>query len=173
MAWMRVVAVLAVVSTTLVFPGAAAVGSDAGPPWSPYRAQDASMPAGARCAFGVDTHVTMDKERIRTLERNPDGTPRLQKIVGQLVIELTNTSTGRTITRNLTGNGIVRYHDGGFTLELQGGHMLVGLAPEHDAGPALLRLGGAGHAITVAADGSRSLVRGSGVVEDLCAALAP
>ena len=106
-------------------------------PWTPYAAADFVAPAGERCAFELQGQVVSDKERIRTLETFPDGRPRVQQVVGQLLVRYTNTATAESVVRNLTGNGIVEYSaDGSYTLTLQGGHFAVGLQPTDPGGPA-------------------------------------
>ena len=142
-------------------------------PWTPYQAADFVAPAGDRCPFELQGQVVSDKERIRTLETFADGTPRVQQVVGQLLVRYTNTATGESVVRNLTGNGIVEYSaDGSYTLTLQGGHFAVGLQPTDPGGPGFFVFTGSGHSLAVAADGTRTITYGHGPVEDLCQTLA-
>jgi hypothetical protein len=142
-------------------------------PWSDFRTANFDLPAGSRCAFELRGDVVSDKERIRTLETFPDGSPRIQEIVGQLVIRYTNVQTGESLERNLTGTGIVEnFKDGAFTLTLKGGHFAAGLQPTDVGGPAYLVFTGHGYAIHIAADGTRTLTYGHGRVENLCETLA-
>ena len=107
------------------------------------------------------------------METNPDGSPRLQEVVGQLVIRYTNAETGEFVDRNLTGTALVEFlPDGGFTLTLVGGHIAVGLQPTDHGGPAFLVFTGAGHSVAFAADGTRTVTFSDGPVENLCETLA-
>lgn len=142
-------------------------------PWTPYRAADFVVPAGDRCSFELRGEVVSDKERIRTLDTYSDGSPRVQQVVGQLVVRYTNTATGRSVVRNLTGNALIDYGtDGSFTLILKGGHFAAGLQPTDVGGPAFLVFTGSGHTLHIAANGSRTVTFGHGPVEDICQTLA-
>jgi hypothetical protein len=160
------VAALAVV--LIAAPASVAAAS----PWSPLETGPFVAPAGTRCEFTLSGEVLSDKERIRTLETNSDGSPRVQEIVGELIIRYTNVETGEFVDRNLTGTALVEYlPDGGFTLSLVGGHMAVGLQPTDEGGPAFLVFTGAGHSVAFAADGTRTVMFGHGPVENLCETL--
>ena len=142
-------------------------------PWSPFEAPSFEAPAGTRCQFDLGGEVLSDHERIRTLETYADGSPRVQQVVGQLIVRYTNLDTGESVTRNLTGNGIIEYlPDGSFTLTLQGGHFAAGLAPTDAGGPAFLVFTGSGHSLRIEPDGTRTVTYGSGPVEDICQTLA-
>jgi hypothetical protein len=108
-----------------------------------------------------------------TVRKHPDGSPHLQEITGPLVMRFTNTDTGRSVVRNLTGTGLLdNGSDGSLTLYLVGGHMAVGLAATDPGGPAFLVFTGSRHAVVFGADGSRTPIYGHGPVENLCATLA-
>ncbi|MGH3383142.1 MAG: hypothetical protein ACRDO1_01050 [Nocardioidaceae bacterium] len=143
-------------------------------PWSDVASSDFSVPAGARCPFALSSTVLSDDEQIRTLSTFEDGTPRTQKVVGQLIVRLTNEDTGASVERNLTGNGIFTWRADGTLQELalQGGHFAAGLQPTDPEGPAFLVFTGAGHAVSFAPDGTRTVTRGSGPVENICTTLA-
>jgi hypothetical protein len=142
-------------------------------PWAPFEATSFTLEAGTRCPFTLQGDVVSDQERIRTLETYPDGSPRIQEVVGQLVSRFTNVETGESVVRNLTGTAIVEYGtDGSFTLTLQGGHFAVGLAPTDAGGPAFLIMTGSGYAVTFDPDGTRHLTFGNGTVENICETLA-
>jgi hypothetical protein len=166
--------VLLLVAATLAAVAPAATASAAPPgPWEPYRTEPFELPAGARCPFGLRGDVLLDRERIRTLTEHPDGSPHLQEIIGPLMMRFTNTDTGRSVVRNLTGTALLdNGSDGSFTLYLVGGHMAVGLAATDPGGPAFLVFTGSRHAVVFGADGSRTPIYGHGPVENLCATLA-
>jgi hypothetical protein len=142
-------------------------------PWAPSPASDFTLAAGTRCPFTLGGEVVSDKERIRTLETNPDGSPRVQEVVGQLKTRFTNLETGASVVRNLTGTGIIEFlPDGSEVLTLQGGHFAVGLGPTDEGGPAFLIFTGSGFSVLFAPDGSRHVTYGNGTVENICETLA-
>ena len=153
----------------LVSPASAAAPS----PWSPLTTSDFELPAGTRCDFTLRGEVLKAKERIRTQETYPDGSPRVQKIVGQLVVRYTNVETSGSVDRNLTGTALVIIEpDGSFTLSLVGGHMAVGFGPGDEPSSSFLIFTGAGHEVFFAADGARTASFGNGPIEDICQTLA-
>ncbi len=164
------------VVTTLTLLGhttTALADNPPGPPWTPYRSQGFDAPPGTRCSFGLRGEILRDKELSRTLTTYPDGSIHLQEVIGPLVFRFTNTATGRSVVRDLSGTGLFdRGTDGSFTLFLVGGHMGAGLAPNDPGGPALLYFTGTGHTLVQAADGSRTVIYGHGPVENVCKTLA-
>lgn len=140
--------------------------------WTPYRGEDFAYAPGDVCSFGLEGHIVQDKERYRTTEYFPDGSPRYQEFTGQLVIEYTNTSTGESVERNLTGRGDFEYFaDGGFTLYDRGGHFGAGLHPGDDPGPGYFVVSGKDWAVHGDADGRKTLIEGQGTIENLCVTL--
>ena len=151
---------------------ATASSSAAGLQWPPYRTAPFQLAAGTRCPFALSGTPVRDRERIRTLASFPNGKPRVQQVVGPLIVRYTNTDTGTSVRRNLTGRALVTYgSDGSFTLTLQSGHFAVGLAATDPGGPGFFVLTGRGHSLHVAANGSRVLSLGTGRVENLCTTL--
>ncbi|HZI96729.1 MAG TPA: hypothetical protein VFD41_04300 [Actinomycetales bacterium] len=153
---------------------APAAGATAPGPWQEYRSAGFSVPAGARCPFALSSTVVDDHERIRTLETYPDGNPRTQQVVGQLVVRYTNEDTQQSVRRNLTGNALVELRpDRSLSrMSLQGGHFAVGFRERDPAGPAFLVFTGAGHSVSFADDGTRTATYGEGGVENICDTLA-
>jgi hypothetical protein len=153
----------------LAIPASAAAPS----PWSPLTTSPFELPAGTRCDFTLRGEVVQRKERIRTLESYPDGSPRVQEIVGQLVVRYTNVETGESVDRSLTGTALVTIEpDGSSTLSLVGGHMSVGFGEADEPSSSFLVFTGAGHEVFFAADGTRTASFGDGPVEDICQTLA-
>lgn len=138
----------------------------------PYRTAPFRLAPGTRCPFGLAGDPVVDRERIRTLSRFADGTPEVQEVSGPLVVRYSNTDTGRTARRDLTGKAVVRYgEDGSFTETLVRGHLAVGLAGTDPGGPGFFVLRGTGFRLDVSASGSRTLTLGTGRVENLCTVL--
>ena len=85
----------------------------------------------------------------------------------------TNTDSGASVVRNLTGRALIIYAaGGGFREILEFGHFAVGLAATDPGGPGFFILSGSGAAVTVRADGSRVLTPGGTRVENICTTLA-
>lgn len=152
---------------------AAAAPSSSGNPWSEVSAAGYTAPAGTRCDFTLSSTVLQDKERIRTLSHHPDGTPRTQEVVGQLVVRFTNEESGASVERNLTGNGVFTWRADGTlqSLTLHGGHFAVGFAPTDPEGGAVIVFTGAGHEVEFRPDGTRVVSYGAGPTEDICQTL--
>jgi len=151
----------------------AKAGDAAGDDWTPYRTAPFQLAAGVRCPFGLAGTPVRDRERIRTLARFPDGTPLVQEITGPLVVRYTNTDTGATVRRNLTGRATITYReDGSFTETLDRGRFAFGLAGSDPGGPGFFGVRGSGFTLTVRTDGSRTISLRTGRVENLCTTLA-
>ncbi len=151
---------------------AVAPSADAKSPWTPYHSQDFVDAAGTVCPFELAGHIVSDKERYRTTAYFPDGSPRYQEFTGQLIIRYTNTATGESVVRNLTGRGDFEYFaDGGFTLYDKGGHFGAGLHPGDDPGAGYYVVTGHGWAVHGDADGHYTLIEGHGTIENLCVTL--
>lgn len=164
---------LILVGTFGVLLSPAAAMADKPGPWAPAPTSSFVLAAGTRCPFTLGGEVLSDKERIRTLETYPDGSPRIQEVVGELTVRFTNLDTGVYVERDLTGTGILEYlPDGSVVLTLKGGHFAVGLAPTDPGGPAFLIFTGTGFSVLFAPDGSRHVTGGNGTVENICDTLA-
>ncbi len=104
----------AAASTPASAPASAASGtavSSVG--WQPYRTTPWTDAPGAVCAFGVTTAIVQDQEQFRTLASYPDGDPKLQEFRGPLVVRYTNTSTGQSVVRDLSGYAWFHYRAAG------------------------------------------------------------
>lgn len=138
-------------------------------PWHPYETADFTVPAGQMCDFTLGGEVVQDKERYRTTEYFPDGSPRYQEFTGELVIDYTNEDTGETVRRNLTGRGDFEYFaDGSWELTAVGGHLGLGMRPGDEPVEGFLVVTGAGHSLHEDATGHRTFTAGSGTVENIC-----
>lgn len=120
---MRVRRVMAVAAAVAGIAGviAPAAGADSPHPWTPFRSESFTDAPGVVCSFGVQGDPVVDKEQVRTLQTNPDGSPFEQEFVGELIFRFTNLSTGASVERNLTGTGIFFFHpDGSITGNARG-----------------------------------------------------
>lgn len=142
-------------------------------PWTPYTSDDFVTDAGEVCSFAVGGEVVSDKERYRTTEWFPDGSPRYQEWTGQLITRFTNLDSGESVERNLTGRGDFEFFsDGSWSLTAVGGHFAGAMGPGSDPEPGWFVVRGSDYTLHSDAEGNRSLTSGHGTVENLCETLA-
>ncbi len=177
---------LAAVSVTaaaaaLAVPGSAAsavparTGAGHDTSWQRYHQSDVTVPAGRACDFEVFEEVVRDREFFRNVSFYADGTPKTQLWKGPLVMRYTNTETGDSVVRDISGRAVMDYAaDGAWkSITIQSGHfsgtLPAGSLPERG----LFVVGGRWSSLTVNDDGSRTLVLGPrGTAENLCEDLA-
>jgi hypothetical protein len=116
-------ALIAAAASGLPSAQAATVGSSDG--WLPYRTAPWTDAPGGVCAFGVTTAIVDDQEQYRTLATYPDGSPELQEFRGPLVIRYTNTSSGASVVRDLSGYAWFHYDADGGLEALVASHIAV------------------------------------------------
>ena len=137
------------------------------PTRSPLPAGPFEAPPGLFCSFGVLSEPVVNKQVVKTFPPEPNG-DIVQIATGAFVQRLTNTSTGESITVNISGPGRFTIHpDGSVTLEASGRWFFAVIenAPLNafiNSGRAVLNIG---------TDGTVTLVSRSGHVEDVCALL--
>jgi len=72
------------------------------------------------CGFPIHVGVVADNEYFTHQETLPDGT-LIQQINGRLVLSFTNTDTGKTIVKNVSGPGVfTTFPDGSFLQDTTG-----------------------------------------------------
>jgi hypothetical protein len=139
------------------------------PTRSPFVAEPFELPAGEICSFGVLSEPIVNKQVVTTFPPEPNGDV-VQLATGAFVLRLTNTSTGKSITVNISGPGRFTAHpDGSATLEAFGRWYWL-FVDVTNAGTKAFIL--AGHLVlSFAPDGFATLVSQSGHEEDVCALL--
>jgi hypothetical protein len=137
------------------------------PTRSPLPAGRFEAPAGLFCSFGVLSEPVVNNQVVKTFSPKPNG-DIVQLATGAFVTRLTNTSTGKSITVNTSGPGRFTIHpDGSATLEASGRWFFAVI--ENAPFNAFIS---SGHAVlSIAPDGTVTLVSQSGHVEDVCALL--
>jgi hypothetical protein len=186
----RVATVLAMTALVGAAGSAAATGAPVGPGdrsagkamsqpassngWIRYHQPDFSLDAGVACDFGVDATVVRDREFYKDVGFYSDGTVKTQLWKGPLVMDFTNTDTGVTIRRDLSGRSIQEYDaDGEFTsILIQQGNFAAVLPPGSDPGFGFYRVSGEWSSLTVNPDGTRTIALGvNGTAENMCDAM--
>jgi len=85
--------------------------------WKPYRSAPFTTTAGQLCAFPISSEPVRDEERVAVLHTFPDGSPREEVYMGDLMVRFTNLDTGKSVEQDLSGMMFVEYGaDGSYTL---------------------------------------------------------
>ena len=130
-------------------------------------AEDFEAPAGLWCSFGVFVHDIVNNQVVKTFPPEPNG-DIVQLITGRYVTSVTNTSTGKSITVNISGPARITTHpDGSATLVATGRWFIADV--ENAPTEAFISSGRV--VVSFAPDGTATLVSQSGHVEDICALL--
>lgn len=99
-------------ATVLAVPTGASAASHT-IPWHRFRTAPWHDVPGKVCTFGVSAKPVRDGEQTRVLARYPNGKPEVQEFRGPLYVRYTNTHTGKSVTRNLSGYGWFFYKRSG------------------------------------------------------------
>ena len=143
-------------------------GTVTGP--TPVPAPSSDLAAGDVCAFPVHLQFPVNQELAWTYA-DASGRTVAQYVQGTLTGVVTRTDTGRSVTRDLSGQGLFTYSSDGSSALTGHGSALVGFHTGDRPSHQLLVLAPQGVAqVRFAADGRRTLVFGGG--EDLCRTLA-
>lgn len=160
-------------ATALTVAGAATPASASAPhPWQPFRSEPFTTAAGDQCPFAVQGDIVKDHELVRTLQANPDGSPKEQEFVGALIIRFTNLATGASVTRNLTGTAFFFTEPDGTVRGEGRGHINIGVhSVNTDPPPGEYVLTGK-YDFVLNPDRTRDFHVQGGNVENLCETLA-
>lgn len=167
----RLFAITAVTTAALglLAPAAGASTASGKGGWVPYRTQP--ITDTGICPFTIQGAILKDGEETKIAATYPDGTTKVQLFRGPLVIKFTNTSTGRSVVRDVSGDAHIRYKkdksqkwrlDGGLSVRIRSGDAFpVGDYIMH------------GHfTFAIAPDGTRSFPHPPRHIENLCDTLA-
>ena len=143
-------------------------GTVTGP--TPVPEPPSDLAAGEVCAFPVHLTFPVNQQQAWTYT-NATGRTTAAYVRGRLVGVITRTDTGRSVTRDLSGQGVQTFRADGSSTLTGYGSALIGFHTGDAPSNQLLVLAPHGFArVTVDATGHRTLVFGSG--EDLCRTLA-
>jgi hypothetical protein len=135
------------------------------PTRSPLLAGPFEVPAGTVCSFGVSGEVIVNNQVVKTFPPEPNG-DIVQLATGAFVTRLTNTSTGKSITVNISGPGRFTIHpDGSATLEAWGRWNFFFFDAVNAGTKAIINSGRI--VLSIAPDGTQTLVSQSGHEEDV------
>jgi hypothetical protein len=162
------VAAAAAMSAASATPAAASAPH----PWQPFRSEPFTTAAGDQCPFAMHGAIVKDHELVRTLQTNPDGSPREQEFVGALIIRFTNLATGASVTRNLTGTAFFFTDPDGNVTGDGRGHIALGVHSFNTDPPAGEYVLTGRFDFTLNADHTRDFHVQGGNVENICETLA-
>lgn len=141
--------------------------------WEPYRAQPFTSPAGQLCAFTLHAVPIADEEKVATVARFPDESPKVEACKGRLVVRYTNVESGASTDKDLSGYAVVRhFEDGAYTMYMYG-PVGVGFR-DTDRYPKGMYVFDGFHVVHTgadAADRDRAVVVDGGTEHDICADL--
>jgi hypothetical protein len=139
-------------------------------PWQSTFQGPISAPAGSVCSFAVTAEPVREDLRFRyhyDSAGNVDG----YQATGQLIGLITNTETGASVVRNLSGPGTVTFNpDGSYDAVVDGDFLVFFLAQDSPASGLLLFAGRT--VLHGTAGGAKTLVSYTGQIENLCDTLA-
>jgi hypothetical protein len=166
-----IIAAAAGISTVLIAPAASAAGGSATEHrWVPFHTK--AFDTTNACSFTVHGDIVEDEEETRVDATYADGSTKVQEFRGPLVIRFTNTSTGESVVRDVSGYALLHFgQDGSSTWFFNGGGSIGVHAGNTTTPPGSYILQGT-FVLEIAADGTRTIRRVHATEENLCATLA-
>ncbi|MGL4177763.1 MAG: hypothetical protein ACRCSN_17025 [Dermatophilaceae bacterium] len=140
--------------------------------WERLVAAPFTSPAGDLCPFELRSEPVFDQVYTRITKTYADGSPKRQEYSGPLVVRLTNSTSGESIQRDLSGRAVATYApDGGFEFRIQGPAAVGFRAYRGDSLPTGYYVLRGTHVVSFAADGARTLTVDRGTEENVCQTL--
>ena len=153
---------------------AAAAPADTPPPgggWQRIYSEPFTDAAGDVCAFALQGDILYDDEWQRTTATYPDGSPKRQEVTGPLGVRFTNLDTGASVTRDLSGSGVIDYGTDGSQVWHAIGPFAVGFHAGNVGHPVgEYRFDGL-TTVVITADHDKSIPSHHGPTENLCQTL--
>jgi hypothetical protein len=148
---------------------AATADTESWGPWEPTYQGPITVPAGTVCPFAVSAEPLRQRLQIR-YRYDEAGNPTGYQVVGPLIGLITNTETGASVERNLSGLGTVMFNpDGSWEAVVEGNFLVFFRSADTPANRLLLFNGRT--VLEGTASGAKMLASVSGATEDLCATL--
>jgi hypothetical protein len=142
------------------------------PGWTRSPSQPFDAPAGTLCPFALHGDVVKDEVITKVIATYPDGSPKAQLFVGDLVFRFTNVDTGTAVTRDLGGDGLAEYGANKSSLTWTFiGPAAVTIPPSGAFAPGVYVLSGL-HVLRYNSDGTFQMLVDEGRDENLCQTLA-
>lgn len=166
-----IITAIAGIGSLAIAPAASAAGGGtAAPKWKPFRSQPST--STDTCPFTLHSDIVKDEEETRVDATYADGSPKIQEFRGPLVLRFTNTSTGASVVRDVSGYALLHFgQDGSSTWFFDGGGSIGVHAGNTATPPGSYVLKGT-FVLTISADGTRRIDRIHATQENLCTTLA-
>jgi hypothetical protein len=163
-------AVLVALAVTAFAAGPATAAGGSWGPWEPTEQAPITAPAGVVCPFPVSA-VPVEQHLLLRYHYNDAGVVDGYQATGSLVGRFTNTDTGTSVVRNLSGPGTVTFgSDGSYDAVVNGNFGVFFLAGDTPANELLILSGRT--VLHGSPTGEKTLVSSTGQVENLCETLA-
>ncbi len=140
--------------------------------WTPAPSDPFDRDAGVLCDFGVHVQPISDQVMKRTLATYPDGSPRSEVYVGELIDRVTNTSNGRFFDADASGSAVITYGTDGSQTWYVLGPVLVGARAGSGNIPRGLWVIDGVYRLVIDANNTKTLTMISGSLDDVCARIA-
>lgn len=155
------------VAAALLVPVSSA--SAAPPVREPFVSGPMTFPAGAVCSFPVQVD-TLVNNQVTTMFFDSTGAPTRMITTGDMVLRISNASTGASVTETVSGPGIGTFNaDGSMTFHATGTWLMATFST--DSPPNELFLNSGHMTLELSAEGSLTVASRTGHMTDLCAAL--
>lgn len=161
----------ALTAVTLAGTGPTAAAAAGGGPtggWVPAPQEEFTLPAGARCAFGIRVAAEVDEVRKLVLTTNPDGSPRRELYTGALIETVTNTDTGAVTRVDASGTSLVSYAADGTMTWYVTGPVLLGFRDDAGSLPKGLWLIDGRFVVRFTADYDKTVTMLHGTTHNVC-----
>jgi hypothetical protein len=167
---MKRLVILGILVAALGAVGAAAAEGGSWGNWEATEQGPISVPAGAVCSFPVTAEPVRQNLRLRYHYDNA-GNADGYEVVGPLIARITNTATGTSVVRNLSGQGTVLFApDGSWDAVVNGGFLIFFRAGDEPANDLLFFEGQTVlHGLPT---GEKTLLSHTGQGENVCETLA-
>lgn len=149
-------------------PASAASLSGEGPAWEPAPSAPWDVAAGVRCDVAVHGEPIVDEVVRRVLARHPDGSPKQVAYKGDLVVRVTNTTSGAFYDADVSGSAVVDHRPDGSQFWTVRGPVLVGVGEGRGNLPRGLYVVDGVYTLDISSDGYKSVNLAHGSVTDIC-----
>jgi hypothetical protein len=143
-------------------PAAAASG------WLPAPTPPLNYPAGAVCDFPVHGEPVVEEVLTKVLQTYPDGSIHRDAFKGDLVVRMTNTTTGETYDADASGSAIVDHAPDGSQTWYAVGPVLAGFRAGLGNRPRGLYVIDGVYRLAIAASGYKTLTIVHGHADNVC-----
>jgi hypothetical protein len=136
--------------------------------WVPAPSPPFDQAAGVTCDFPVHGQPVVDEVVTKVLQRYPDGSIHRDAFKGDLIVRVTNTSSGTAYDADASGNAVVDHHQDGSQTWYVAGPVLTGFREGLGNVPRGLYILDGVYRLDIAADGYKTLTMVHGTEDNIC-----